>query len=139
MQVFDILKESKKRVKIQEETLENEFDHNEWAKTFFEAPSYKVFMTYYIQESKDLIKQYNDFCRKYRDEILPATIKETANDMKDALKFAQSFYRNTELTEGVRGLSEEVAYSVRKTWGDFPMFREFLESAKKDMARLYKK
>jgi len=139
MQVFDILKESKKRVKIQEDTLESNFDHNEWAKKFFEAPSYKVFMNYYIQESKDLIKQYNDFCRQYRDEILPTTIKETANDMKDALKFAQSFYRNSELTEGVCALSEEVAYSVRKTWGDFPMFREFLESARKDMARLYKK
>ena len=140
MKVYDLLENidlDKKEV-VQEEVLDMTADNDAWAKKYFSAP-YATFMTHYTNESKELIKLYNNFKREFEGHALPDSAHETITEMKSYLKFAQSLYRHPQLSEGSAKLSDNVQYAIRKSWGDYPMYRDFLESLSKDMRQLYKK
>jgi len=139
MKVYDLLEsiDLDKKV-VQEEVLDMTADNDDWAQKYFSA-NYSKFMEHYKIESQQLVKLYNDFKYEFKGQPLPEGAQSTLEEIKRYLKFAQSMYRHPQLSEGVSELSENIKYALRKSWGDYPMYRDFITSLSQDMRRLYKR
>ena len=135
MQVFDILKEEQKKV-VKEEVIQPSINKDAWAKKYFNAESFDHFMHYYIKESKDIIRSYNNFIRTYGNQSIPESTQETLDNIKKSIKFAQAYYRSYNLNESTVALNSDIQVALRKTWGNYPMFTDFLSTLTKDYARV---
>lgn len=135
MEVIDILKEQEQKV-VTEEVITPSIDKDAWASKYFSAESFDHFMHYYIKESKDLIRSYNTFIRNYGKESLPESTQDTLNNIKKSIKFAQAYYRSYNLNESAVVLNADVQTALRQTWGNYPMFTDFLATLNKDYARV---
>ena len=135
MQVYELLESKEiKEEKIVDATNEN----NAWATEHFKA-DFGKFISYYTKEAKELVKEYNEFNRRFAGCKLPDTAQDQMTQIKQMLKFGQAAYRDEHMTSGAKPLTESVQYAFRKSWGDFPMYSDFIKELTKDMARLYKK
>jgi len=135
MEVLDILKEQDQKI-VSEEVIAPSIDKDAWAKKYFSAESFDHFMHYYIKESKDIIRSYNNFIRNYGKQSLPESTQETLNNIKKSIKFAQAYYRSYNLNESNVELNADVQVALRQTWGNYPMFTDFLSTLNKDYARV---
>lgn len=137
MQVFDILKEAEK-VAVKEEVIQPSVDKDAFAQKYFKAESFDYFMQHYIKESKDVIKSYNNFMRSYGYHSLPESTQVELAKIKKSIKFAQSYYRSYNMNESAVELNDDIQIALRHTWGNYPMYVEYLDTLNKDFARLAK-
>jgi hypothetical protein len=137
MQVTELL-ENVGKVEEKVVAIDYTSDNNTWANTYFKA-DYNKFIDAYTSETKQLVKEYNEFKRRFDGCKVPEQSQAELQQIQKMLKFGQAAYRDETIREGKAQLTESVQYAFRKGWGDYPMYITFLKNLTEDMARLYKK
>lgn len=137
MQITELF-EGVGEVKEEVKAIDYTSDNNTWANTYFKS-DYNKFIEAYRDETKQLVREYNEFKRRFAGCEVPQQSKAELSQIQKMIKFGQAAYRDQNIFEGKAQLTESVQYAFRKSWGDYPMYITFIKNLTQDMARLYKK